>query len=158
MAAQSPLALQLVDGIAPILATLLTAFFGWVAAKIAAKVKGETLRTSALRVAELAQIVVLDVEQTFVSKMRDAAKDGVLDEQDAREAKELAVEKLRQHLGPKGKKEALKVFGFDDEKEFDDFLRTNIEASVAKAKNIVGRKFSELALASTASTPKVSER
>lgn len=139
----SPLLSQVVETVLPALGSLLVALMSWLAITVQRKIKNEAAREMALRFSELAQDVVLEIEQTMVSSLRDAAQDGSISAEDAARAKREAVNKLKSHLGSKGKAEALKVLGLT-EAQLEDFVATKIEAAVAHAKNIVGIKLKEL--------------
>jgi hypothetical protein len=144
MSTAQPLAVQLIDAVAPLAVSVLAAVFSYIAALIAKKIKSETVREVATRISELTQSVVLSVQQTYVDNLRSAAQDGVISSAEATEAKERALDALRSHLGPKGKAEALKAFGFANEEQLDAYLSTQIEAAVAKAKATIGTKLSSV--------------
>jgi hypothetical protein len=131
MSTAQPLAVQLIDAVAPLAVSVLAAVFSYIAALIAKKIKSETVREVATRISELTQSVVLSVQQTYVDNLRSAAQDGVISSAEA-------------HLGPKGKAEALKAFGFANEEQLDAYLSTQIEAAVAKAKATIGTKLSSV--------------
>ena len=85
-------------------------------------------------------MVVKDLEQTVVSGMREAAKDGVITREEAYAVQATALQNLRSHLGEKGKKEALSAFGFESEAAFNAYLAAQLEAAVLRTKTEIGRK------------------
>lgn len=136
----APFLVQVLDALAPLAVTLVSLLAGWVAIHLKAKFASETGRNIVDKVTTLASTVVLELEQTLVADLREKAADGVLTAGEADEAKDLALAKLRAHLGPKGKAEILSAFGFEDDKQFDSWLTSTLEAELLKAKALVGRK------------------
>ncbi len=135
-----PIVSQVVDAIAPLLLSLLVAALSWLTVLVQRKVKSETVRDMTLRLSELTQTVVLEVGQTVVARMKDAAKDGVISKEEAEDARDLALAKLRMHLGTKGESEAMKVLGFDNKDQLEAYLIAHVEAAVVKAKSQFGTK------------------
>lgn len=150
MSTTQPLVAQAVDALAPVLASVIVALLGWVGAALQRSIKNETVRNMALRFSELAHDVVLEMEQTVVSQLREAAADGAISTEELQRVKAGALEQMKAHLGDKGKKEALTVLGFADETQLDAYLSTKLEAAVAIAKQTVGRKLSAVLEASVA--------
>lgn len=128
---QTPLQ-QIVDALVPLVVTLVGLLFSWLTATIRSKVKSEQARGVLLRLSEQARDVVLELEQTWAGQLRTAAKDGKLDATEVAELKHAALANLKGYLGERGRDEALKVLGFQDEAELENLLRAKLEAEVAK--------------------------
>ncbi len=136
---QTPLE-QLLNAAIPIVVALLGLLGSWLTAAIRTKVKNETARGFLLRLSEQASDVVLSLEQTAVSKLRDLASDGKLDSQDVAMLKETALVKLKEHLGSKGKSMAMAALGFQDEAQLETVLKAKLEAELTKSKAVIGPK------------------
>lgn len=135
-----PFLVQVLDALAPLAVTLVSVLAGWVAVHLKAKFASETGSNIVDKVTKLASSVVLEIEQTGVAALRDAAADGKITALEAENAKDLALTKLRSHLGEKGKTEILSAFGFKDQAQLDAWLTSMLEAELVKAKALVGRK------------------
>jgi hypothetical protein len=135
-----PLLAQVVNQLAPLVATLLAALGSWVLLELKKRITSARGLDIINKVSSLTETVVLDIEQTVLSALRDGAADGTLSREDAENAKVIALAKIKAYLGPKGKKEALAAFGFADDSDLDAFINSHIEAAVAKAKAVLGRK------------------
>lgn len=138
----SQLVTEAVNTLVPLLASVLVAFISYALNALAKKFKSDTVQNVAQRVSDLAHTVVLEIQQVVVDDLRDAAKDGVITIGEATQAKERALSTLKQHLGEKGKADALSAFGFKDEAQLDAYLETQLEAAVATAKRTFGTKLS----------------
>lgn len=143
-----PPLVQLMDALVPIVTLVLTLLGGYLTKVVTGNLKTEQQRSIALKFSELASDVVLELQQTTVEGLKHAASDGKITAEDAANLKRLAIEKLKQMLGPKGKESALKAFGFKNEAEFEAFISTKIEAEVRKARATVGRVLSSVLEAS----------
>jgi hypothetical protein len=83
------------------------------------------------RLGKAADMVVLEVEQVYVDRIKAARGDGQLTEAEAKEARLLALGKLKDYLGSKG----LELLGFVlgvSSSTLGDLRSTAVEASVAK--------------------------
>lgn len=151
--AQSPLQ-QVLNTLVPLVVALIGLLGSWLIAAVRSKLKSEQARGMLLRLSEQAGDVVLDLEQTLVPKLRDLSADGKLDKGDVEQLQGLAVAKLKEHLGKRGKSDALKVLGFKDEKELEDLLRTKLEAELARARAVIGAKITNVTNNVTEAAPK----
>lgn len=138
-APDSPLQ-QIINALVPLVVTLVGLLFSWLTMVIKSKIQGEWARGVLLRISEQARDVVLELNQDEVALLREQAKDGKLDAGDVDRLKELALLKLKAHLGQNGRAEALKALGFKDEAELERVLRAKLEAEVAKFKASGGLK------------------
>lgn len=123
------LGLQAVQVASPVVLALL----GWVGvtfrAWLLAKTKSETLA----RLSDLAFSVAGELEQTTVSAIREANKDGKITEAEKAKIQEAALDTLKSHIGAKGLAEIKTVFGFGPH-AVDGFLITLIESGVGALK------------------------
>jgi hypothetical protein len=55
---------------------------------------------------------------------------------DAIGIKEMAVSQVKQHLGPKGVKEALVVFGYKDPAALESLIASKIESAIVQTKQL----------------------
>jgi hypothetical protein len=140
-----PLLSQVVNQLAPLVVTLLGALGSWVLLELKKRITNARALDVINKVSSLAETVVLDLEQTVIGALREAAADGVISAADAENAKMIALAKVKAYLGPKGKREALAAFGFADDADLDAFINSHIEAAVAKAKAMIGRKLAAVA-------------
>lgn len=147
-----PLLAQIVSQLAPLVVTILGALGSWVLLELRKRISNARALDAINRVASLAETVVLDVEQSVISSLRDAAADGAISALDAETAKAVALAKVKSYLGPKGKAEVLKAFGFKDDDELNSFISSHIEAAVARAKAALSKKLTGLTAASVATT------
>jgi hypothetical protein len=134
MQTPSSLLTQILDAAVPLVVTLVGILFSWLTATIRSKVKSEQARGMLLRLSEQARDVVLELEQSVVTKLRELSADGKLDASDVKLLNAQALDSLKAQLGKKGRADALKVLGFKDEAELEQVLRVKLEAEVAKAK------------------------
>lgn len=80
-----------------------------------------------------AKAAVLEVQQTWVDKMREARGDGVVTDDEKRGARAAAITTLRSNLGRKGLERLGRIIGLDDE-GIDRLLSTHVEAQVQRLK------------------------
>ena len=135
-----PLLAQVVNQLAPIVVSIVGMLGGWVLLELKKRISNARALDVINKVSSLTETVVLDLEQTVIANLRDAAADGTITATEAEQAKVIALAKVKSYLGPKGKKEALAAFGFQDDSDLDAFINSHIEAAVAKAKTTLGRK------------------
>lgn len=95
---------------------------------ISAKVKNESVAGVLARLSALAFTVVTEVQQTFVSTLKDPTPEQL------KEALDRALASLKTYLGPKGIKELMTVLGLENEAAADKLITTYIEASVHSLK------------------------
>lgn len=136
-----PFLSQVINQLAPLVVTLLGLLGSWLVLELKKRVSNARALDVLNKIASLTETVVLDLEQTVISSIRDAAADGTITRLEAEQAKIIALAKVKAYLGPKGKAEAMAAFGFKDDSDLDAFIGSHVEAAVAKAKSIVGRKF-----------------
>lgn len=86
-----------------------------------------------LRLAVAMKDAVLEVHQTYVEARKAASEDGKLTDEEAEEAKDLAIEAAKAYLGPKGIRELLGVLGIGED-ALDGWLGGKVEATVAELK------------------------
>lgn len=133
---------QILNVLVPVVVTLLGLLGTWLTKVVTSKLQTEQQRSIALTLSELASDVVLELQQTTVEAAKERARDGKITAEEAADIKQLAVDKLKAMLGPKGKAKALKAFGFDDDAQLEAFISTKIEAEVRKARATIGRVLS----------------
>ena len=122
--------MMLVKGV---IAPAFLAFLTWAAARLGAwihsKVRNETTAGVLDRLGQLAINVVQEVEQTVVSALPDRADKAAL-----LAARDQALATLRSHLGEKGLRELMTVFGLKDDDAVVRLLLSYIESSVLTLK------------------------
>ena len=140
MASTQELVSQVVAALLPILQLLVVALVGWaakeVAGFIAQRIKNEALKAALDRLNVTVFDVVLDVEQTVVSKLKDASAGGkpITDAVWA-DVKDTAIAKVKALLGPAGIAKLLSVLGITD---VDNLIATKVESHVAQLKRSKG--------------------
>ncbi len=127
---------QVIEAVQPLVVTLIGLLFAWLASEIRAKVHSTRVQGVLLRLADLAETVTNELTQTVVAGLKDAAKDGTLDRIEASSVKALAVAKVKEHLGPKGVKEALSVFGYKSSAELESLIGSKIESALVQTKQL----------------------
>ncbi len=115
------------------LSPVLLAALSWLSFKLSqlinAKVRGEALRTTLLRVDDAVTAAVRETQQVLVDKLKPTTADGVLTEDERRQVRQAVLDSIRWQLGMRGIAEASKVLGFRNG-EIERFLSTRVEASV----------------------------
>jgi hypothetical protein len=127
---------QIVNQAIPVIMALTGLFFAWLANEIRGKVRNERVAQWLENATDLAHTVVNEMEQTTAAQLKEASADGKLDTGDARDVRDIALTSLKSHLGQKGIKEALKIFGFEDETQLTKLLVSKIESAVAGNKTL----------------------
>lgn len=107
-------------------AVLLTGF-------IRTKIQNELLQGALVRLSTLAELVVRETYQAWVEAAK-ADNGGKLTLEQARQAKQEALAKLKKYLGPKGLRALAYVAGFAGDGDLDDYLSGAIEAAIAEAR------------------------
>ena len=118
----------------PIVLTVSAAFVvavGWALNKWAGavdqKVKNEYANDVLKRFGALVATVVKEVQQTVVDELKSSDK---WTKETAKEAKDAALNKLKEYLGVKGLKEVMDILGVSDGSLLDRLLSSFIEAEV----------------------------
>jgi len=123
---------QLAKGVEA-LSPLLLAALSWlslrIAALISAKVRNERLHGILTRLDDAVFMAVREVEQVFVSMLKNANDDGALSADERRDAKDAAVRAARSYLGARGVAELCKVLGLVDD-EVERLLSARVEGAV----------------------------
>jgi hypothetical protein len=122
----------LLAAILPLLLAALTFVSERLARFIDEKTKNERVQVFLLRLNEESFAVVREVAQTYADGLR---KDGSFDESAAQKAKAMALQKLKNRLGPLAIEQAKKAMGLDDEKG-ENLLQGRIEAAIHSLKEI----------------------
>lgn len=116
-----------------VVAPALTALLAWATVQLSgwikAKVRNEKVAGVLDRLRELAFHVVQEVQQTIVSALPDTADKGAL-----LVARDQALATLKSHLGEKGLRELMEVFGLKDEDAVVRMLLSYIESAVMTMK------------------------
>ena len=136
---------QLQEAIVLILGTLLTVATGYAVNWIRRAAKHE--RISAYHellsvVVGAAESAVRSTNQTFVEHMREAAQEGNLSTNVAREAMFRSLDSLKAQLGPKLLDEMRNYLG--DQKKVDEVLEKQLEAAVGKVKETTPQASNEM--------------
>lgn len=116
----------------PLIVTLIGLMFAWLANEIRAKVQSTRAQGVLLRLADLAQTVTNELEQTVVSSIKNANPGQPLDPAFAASLKDAAVAKVKTHLGTKGAHEALVVFGYKSAAELDSLIASKVESAISE--------------------------
>lgn len=122
------------------LSPLLLALISWGALKLAnliqAKVKNEKIQGMLLRLDYAAEASVKEIQQTFISNL-DPSKP----KESMMQAKEMALQSLKNFMGPKGLAELAVILGLKQTSaEFENVLATKIESKVLDLKAAGGLK------------------
>ena len=91
-----------------------------------AKVENDLVNGILQRLGEAAFRVVREVQQTVVDALKE---EGEWDAEKAAEVKDLAIQKLKEYLGPKGIAEAMEILGLNEDGLLK-MLGTLVEAEV----------------------------
>lgn len=91
---------------------------------VKAKVKNESVSGVLERLSLLAMNVVMEVQQTFVSTLKEPTTEQL------KEARDKAIAALKAHLGPKGLQELKDVLGLDGDTALERLIITFIESAV----------------------------
>jgi hypothetical protein len=137
---QPTLAQQLIDAAAPILATILVAVLTLVANALKAKLQNESSLDALNKLAHLAEVAVLSLEQTMVARLKELASDGRLTKEELAQVKDAALLQVRSALSKQGLERVMKALGYQKQEDLDALLSAQIEAAVSRAKSTLGRK------------------
>ncbi len=80
------------------------------------------------------QAAVVSVGQTYVSAIKDASADGTLTPEEKRLARDMAIAKAKENIGPEGLRKLARILGVD----LDKWLETHLEKHVAENKEGIG--------------------
>lgn len=130
--AAAPYLVDLVVGLVSLAAVPL---FAKLKALISAKVDNAKLEGALLKVNDLVQTLVLDLNQTAAAEFRKAAADGKITKAEAEHLKNVALIRAKALLGREGQEFLKGALGLDT-RGLDQFLEAKVEASVAQAKNV----------------------
>lgn len=115
------------------LSPLLLAALGWLSLQVAAfintHVRNERLRGVLARVDDAVLVAVREIEQLYVSRLKNASADGELTADERKDAKEAAVAAARSYLGARGLVELGKVLGIPLD-DVDRIVSARVEAAV----------------------------
>lgn len=118
------------------LAPLVLALLGWLLTTLAmyvrqrtAAMKNQYLAGVLERLDDAVETAVREASQTLVDDMRKAAADGTISKDEAREARDHALGKLKAYMGPKGVAELGRVMALDVG-GIDSYLAGKVEAKV----------------------------
>lgn len=121
----------LTQALLPLAITAVTWISWRVRRLISSRIRSEEVKSSILLLNEATMSVVREVFQSIVDTLK--AKGGKLTEEQAKAAKDMALQKLKLQLGKKGLEEIMKAFGLKAE-DLSWFLGTKIEAAVHEIK------------------------
>jgi hypothetical protein len=114
------------------------AMMAWAAASasswLRARVKNERARGALERAVHVVDVAVRSTQQVLVDRLKAAATDGTLTEEDAKRALRAALESAKSHLGEKGIAELREVIGTTNDTNVVAYLESLIEARVAEIK------------------------
>lgn len=126
------------------LAPLVLALLGWLLTTLAmyvrqrtAAMKNQYLAGVLERLDDAVETAVREASQTLVDDMRKAAADGTISKDEAREARDHALGKLKAYMGPKGVAELGRVMALDAS-GIDSYLAGKVEAKVHALKGAQG--------------------
>ncbi|MBL8968588.1 MAG: hypothetical protein JNG85_16400 [Spirochaetaceae bacterium] len=126
----------ILDILTPILVAALTYASARAVAFINAKVKSENLRTALLKVDEAVVTTVKALQQTTVTSLKDATKDGVFT---AEEAAKVKAEAMQLVLSQLGSLEAIgKQLGMAEVERIKALIDAKIEAAVFDTRRSFG--------------------
>jgi hypothetical protein len=115
------------------LSPLLLAALSWLSLQVAAfintRVRNERLRGVLDRVDDAVLVAVREIEQVFVSRLKNASAGGELTADERKDAKEAAVAAARSYLGARGLVELGKVLGISLD-DVDRVVSARVEAAV----------------------------
>lgn len=115
------------------LSPLLLAALGWLSLQVAAfintHVRNERLRGVLARVDDAVFVAVREIEQVYVSRLKNASADGELTPDERKDAKDAAVAAARSYLGARGLVDLGKVLGIPLD-DVDRVVSARVEAAV----------------------------
>lgn len=115
------------------LSPLLLAALGWLSLQVAAfintHVRNERLRGVLARVDDAVLVAVREIEQLYVSRLKNASADGELTAEERKDAKDAAVAAARSYLGARGLVELGKVLGIPLD-DVERVVSARVEAAV----------------------------
>lgn len=121
----------------PILAPVVTGFLIYLmnlaVQKINLSIKNEKLRQSMNLIEDATEKVVTEVMQTVVDAQKAKKKNGKLNVEDAVEAKQLAMDKIKEMVGPESLATVGKIMKLNTD-QLSNLIGSNIEAAVYRSK------------------------
>jgi hypothetical protein len=132
----SSFGIQVLEALSPVLLALIS----WGALKLSnliqAKVKNEKLQGMLMQLDHAAEMAVKEIEQTFVSNL-----DSTRPAESMKQAKEMALQSLKNFMGPKGLIELADILGVQQlSDDFEHVLSTKIESKILDLKTSGGLK------------------
>lgn len=119
------LGIEVVKALSPILVALLGLIGVKINQMLQAKIKNVTLEGILARLNDTVWNSVKEVEQTFVSNLPDNAN-----ADDFAKAKQMALDTIKSHMGPKGLAELQNILGLNDPAAVDKYIVTILESRV----------------------------
>ncbi|HEX2873071.1 MAG TPA: hypothetical protein VHP33_17535 [Polyangiaceae bacterium] len=118
-----------VEALSPLLLAALSWLSLQVAAFIKTRVQNDRLRGVLERVDDAVLVAVREIEQVYVSRLKNASADGELTADERKDAKDAAVTAARSYLGVRGLVELGKVLGISID-DVDRVVSARVEAAV----------------------------
>ena len=128
------LGIEVVKALSPVLVALLGLIGVKINQMLQAKIKNVTLEGILSRLNDTALNAVKEVEQTFVSRLQNATPE------DWAKAKQMALDTIKAHMGPKGLAELQGILGLTDPAAIDKYIVTILESRVHDINTAGGAK------------------
>jgi hypothetical protein len=120
---------SVIEVLTPAIAALVAALVGLATKWLAARIGNEQAKRVLADLADEVDLVVREVEQTLVEKLKTARKDGKLTEAERADALKAALDTVKRNLGTRGVAMLQRATGLG-ETALEGYLRTRIEASI----------------------------
>lgn len=127
------LGLQAALWASPVIAGLLAWLARAAAILITGRIEAGWAQDLLMRLNTQAYLIVTELQQTTIEALRKTNEDGVITAEEAAEIRQVALDRLKSYIGPRGLAEILKVLGLGGQ-GLDGFLGTLIESAVFRAK------------------------
>ena len=116
---------------------LVLGVLGWLGMKVSKWLTSQTDNEKAkgvlLRLNDAVFGTVMQLEQTLVAEIKAVNADGKLSAEEKKQVRDLAIDLVRDQLGPKGLEKAAKILGLD--MRIDEFIGNRVESEIGKAKH-----------------------
>ncbi len=116
---------------------LIVGLLGWLAMRVGkwlgASTDNEYAKGVLLRLNDAVFSTVMQLEQTLVAELKAANADGKLTADERKRVRDVAIDLVRDQIGPKGLEKAAKVLGLD--MRIDEFISGRVESEVAKGRH-----------------------
>lgn len=122
------------ESVASIGAAVLVSIIGYVAKEIASKLKSQVAVNLLILIREAAKAGVNVAQQKYVDSIKKASKDGKLTSGEQEEAIKIAMRAARNAMGKEAISRASRVFGLENQIDFNAFLGSHIESAVTEKK------------------------